>query len=176
MAYLVHHGILGQKWGVRRYQNYDGTLTEAGKKRYQSGSKGDLESITKDLANFSGNPSEAIRKVGKERAIAAADLGLKALVESGDVDQEWINGMDKKSAREWFVYEDQTIGCAAIADLINQGYSATDVKTFIRDVEQKFYSAKGEEWDRMYQTYFDILEGYNLDVFANACERVKQHK
>lgn len=31
---LAHHGILGQKWGVRRYQNADGTLTEAGKKRY----------------------------------------------------------------------------------------------------------------------------------------------
>lgn len=31
---LCHHGILGQKWGVRRYQNADGSLTEAGKKRY----------------------------------------------------------------------------------------------------------------------------------------------
>lgn len=30
---LEHHGILGQKWGVRRYQNADGSLTEAGKKR-----------------------------------------------------------------------------------------------------------------------------------------------
>ena len=32
--YLVHHGIKGQKWGVRRYQNPDGTLTEEGKRRY----------------------------------------------------------------------------------------------------------------------------------------------
>ena len=31
--FLEHHGILGMKWGIRRYQNKDGTLTAAGKKR-----------------------------------------------------------------------------------------------------------------------------------------------
>lgn len=31
---LYHHGIKGQKWGIRRYQNDDGSLTEAGRKHY----------------------------------------------------------------------------------------------------------------------------------------------
>lgn len=33
-GYLAHHGIKGQKWGIRRFQNPDGSLTAAGEKRY----------------------------------------------------------------------------------------------------------------------------------------------
>lgn len=33
---LYHHGIKGQKWGVRRFQNEDGSLTQAGKKRIKT--------------------------------------------------------------------------------------------------------------------------------------------
>ncbi|MBO7450608.1 MAG: hypothetical protein J6U54_09580 [Clostridiales bacterium] len=36
-TYLCHHGILGQKWGRRRFQNEDGSLTAEGKQRYGSG-------------------------------------------------------------------------------------------------------------------------------------------
>lgn len=39
---LYHWGVKGMKWGVRRYQNKDGTLTDAGKKRYERDIKDNL--------------------------------------------------------------------------------------------------------------------------------------
>lgn len=40
-SYLAHHGIKGQKWGIRRYQNPDGTLTDEGRRRYGYGKGAD---------------------------------------------------------------------------------------------------------------------------------------
>lgn len=48
--YLEHHGILGQKWGIRRFQNKDGSLTSQGKKRYDTG-KAELSEDAKKLKN-----------------------------------------------------------------------------------------------------------------------------
>lgn len=50
---LYHHGVLGQKWGVRRYQNKDGSLTSAGRARITSDSrnKEEVASRKEDVKN-----------------------------------------------------------------------------------------------------------------------------
>ena len=57
--YLAHHGIKGQKWGIRRFQNTDGSLTPEGKERYTDGS--DDANGKKDLSGL-----ETIRATAKD--------------------------------------------------------------------------------------------------------------
>ena len=60
-TYLAHHGILGMKWGIRRYQNEDGTLTAVGKRRYID---------SQDM--YDGESKKAGIKSGKAAAIGAS--------------------------------------------------------------------------------------------------------
>lgn len=65
--YLEHHGVPGQKWGVRRYQNKDGSLTAAGRKRLSSGSGSSLAgAVAKIKAKRAAN-AKAKAKVAKQK-------------------------------------------------------------------------------------------------------------
>lgn len=69
---LMHWGVLGMKWGVRRYQNADGTLTAAGKKRY--GTKANFEKVQR--AKKAASPDKLKKQKAREKANARTEAEI----------------------------------------------------------------------------------------------------
>lgn len=73
---LMHYGIKGQKWGVRRFQNKDGTLTAKGKKRYSEFTTSHREVIEKQYRDKGLTKDEAKiaadKRIKIEKTVAAA--------------------------------------------------------------------------------------------------------
>ena len=68
MSDLRHHGIKGQKWGVRRFQNSDGSLTAAGRKRYGDDKGSSVEDYQNAIkkTKAAGESVENIRKFNND--------------------------------------------------------------------------------------------------------------
>lgn len=83
---LYHHGIKGQKWGVRRYQKKDGSLTAAGKKRYGDDDQNEARSDTG-------------KKIAKGLAVGAA-VGLAAYAMHNPKSREAIMNIAGKTVSQ----------------------------------------------------------------------------
>lgn len=89
---LMHWGVKGMKWGIRRYQNKDGTLTAAGKKRYIQ----EMERLKKEekiLKNKQRTKAQLDKLEAKRKEI---DDQKKALSSKSAKDKSEHDGLDKK--------------------------------------------------------------------------------
>jgi hypothetical protein len=107
---LYHHGIKGQKWGVRRYQNPDGSLTSAGKRRlYRQNSK-DIKAYKKaeyggaDRYNMEKDFRKSISKEDLKSFKKSHQRFFKAEMDIDDLrpdDFESNNGKVEKLSKEY---------------------------------------------------------------------------
>lgn len=89
--FLMHHGILGMKWGVRRYQNEDGTLTAAGKRHK---AKLDERSMKKDV-KWAKRHEKSIMKQANKRT--KSDMRKYEKTELRDLAKQMKTGKDSKT-------------------------------------------------------------------------------
>lgn len=117
--YLAHHGIKGQKWGVRRFRNEDGTLTEAGKKRYKVGSDGQLVKLTR--------AEKAERRKKADRQLMEDYTSGRKVSFTGGVKARANMGVSKNNAQHEFVTDEKN------RNLVNEYNDAQEALTAFKD-------------------------------------------
>lgn len=84
---LYHHGVKGMKWGVRRYQNKDGSLTPAGKKRYDRDVRENNAKKKDNRINIDGPDPKRWVKEDTSRAKSVVDSSSNMVRELKNVER-----------------------------------------------------------------------------------------
>ena len=123
---LEHFGVLGMKWGIRRYQNKDGSLTPAGKRKYKISSEGKLVKRSRaEVKSYDKNVT-AVKKANeaKKRKARIRERGL----DKNDLDAI-SNNIDMFSTKD---INDAALRNQAITKLEDQRRNnATEAKKWI---------------------------------------------
>ncbi len=167
--YLAHHGILGQRWGVRRYQNADGTLTNAGKKRYaKSIAKATSLDEASKIARNNVSPSATKALRSKHEAWSTAQSKVDEMEQSQEFKK--LEKAARSEARESVkkqIKDDFDLADYNFNELVNDEYWEGGFRDSLELAYRKKnpkYDAALKEVDRTWKEYDEASEKFVDDL------------
>ena len=177
---LQHWGVKGMKWGKRRYQNPDGSLTPAGKKRYGLGDNGELVKKSSTTRMYEGLANSGYRNAKTQKTLydqfgddynrrsseqwtREADQNSKSAKRSFELDK--IAATDKKTAKQ---IRKSKFGENQNAVLSSRNSALAKDKTFSDKWSAAFKAGKGsKEWAAFEKYTTDFTKKYK-DQYVDA--------
>lgn len=160
---LIHHGIKDQKWGLRRFQNPDGSLTPAGRERYgvgkergTAGSEGQNKSGDGGSSQKSGankTPDKSSRSV-----TAMSDDELRSRINRLNMEEQYSNLVARQKQRNTSVVK-SLLGNAA------KQFAEQSLSRLVSKVVSKAFDKKDN---------FDIDDYKDMDVYKLDGETIKK--
>lgn len=166
---LYHFGVQGQKWGVRRYQNEDGTLTAEGKEHYGR----QLTRETGKLAKYENKSAKYTEKAGKFKEARYRSLKAKSSrysMEKARVERKATRRLfpmnPERAMRKIAKYDSKAARYALKADRMKYDSERN------KDKAAK-YNRKGEKLaNKMVDEYADI---FSSDLDSATVDRAKDY-
>ena len=186
MSYIAHHGIKGQKWGVRRFQNEDGSLTALGKERYYSNS--DSERVYKSIQDKTR--LESGRGIFKSAYVDPS--ASKEIKEAGDFLKKQYGIAEKKGQdlqssfrKELSSFISDKRNEQKVLQRLREYYSDYEDSEYVPDeydiefavadlVSDKFYTKNKKaisDYDKMEKTYRSNLRSAGEDIVGSFGDR-----
>lgn len=160
--YIEHSGILGQKWGRRRYQNTDGTWTEEGKRRRRTGN-------SKWGSGRYQNSDGTLTEEGKRRrnrygAMDLSDQAMKDYVKRRNLEKSYNRAME---------FEDENPrNLRNVRGLVNDTRSATDAAGNLIRNSNRRASSKQQRLDLSNRTDKELRDEINRELLERQYNQV----
>ncbi len=156
---LTHHGIKDQKWGLRRFQNPDGSLTPAGRARYGVGEE---QEGSKNSGSDSPTKSGGKSASGKSRRSTAdmTDEELRVRINRLNLEEQYSNLVERQKTRE-------TSYAKGLLVKVGKDFVEQSSRQAVSKLVSKIFDGKKEK-------SFDISKYKDMDVYKMDGDTIKK--